>query len=123
MDRRGFIKSTGIGLAALLIAGKVTLADSTPKQAPEPNKPQDKLYKQQFTNDYTPKWVIRDPHYLCTTVYGYDKKTLELMLVPVVLPEAELEFFKDDPDEIERMKARLVYYAKQHLIETGCVQL
>ena len=124
MDRRGFIKSTGIGLAALLIAGKVTLADSTPVPTTEAPKLKDKLFKQQYANVYEVNWKLNEAYHRWEAIVkGYNKKTMELMFVPISLPEAETHFFADDPEEIERMKARLVYYAKQHLIETGCVPL
>ncbi len=104
MDRRNFIKSTGIGLAAFILAGTLPEAEAAtgePATTPEQPKP------------HAVEWKISQVHHMqYAIVYGYDKKTLEVKYYKLAIPLY-------GPDDTDRMKSELVNHAREELIADG----
>ena len=113
MERRDFIKSTGLGLAAFFIVGTVPLE-------PKPEAIEAKPYHPVMHK--VPQWrYSQDNFFICATVYGYDKKTLEIKSIEVTIPEAELKL--SGPEYTEVWKEQIIARARQQLIDGGCVPL
>jgi len=115
MDRRNFIKSTGIGLVALLLAGQLPKIETPKAKVPEVvPKPHGNV--EWFTD--------QNQHMLCAKVYGYNKKTLEVEWVDIAIPHSELEILSHcGEDYIEQLKAEIIGRARYDLREHGCVPL
>ena len=124
MDRRGFLKNTGLALAGLLAAGLVLPAVvkaaepvvETPRQPPHYPFPYGRVRDinwELYQNDH--KWHA--------TVHGYDRSTYELKFCPLTIPEAEMDYYRSDPEAFETLKYELAARGAQILEDDNCIVL
>ena len=125
MKRLSFIKSLGlIAIAPTVIINALkgrTPVEEIELKALEPSEPLPMKWRSvPGHKPYQVRWRLNEIyHQWEATVKGQDKKTGELKIVPMVVPEAEIAYYGDDI----AMKEKMVALARQMLIDEGCVPL